>query len=245
MHKYIQLNLSSQFASFGGSTSTAERVSDNMPSRSLIEGILSCLFGIKRDDSTKLQEVHDNLVEYGGCIKQFGNKISDYQIIQKSRSCGGERKNEIEFKKGSTIANKEYYTDNYCVVLLKIQESFFEKVEERLNNPIWQPYIGRKCNTIYKYFYDNETKTYKKWFEIIRTSDTIQDVLMKIKGTVFLESEPVNISCVKKTIRGIRNYSLKDRFFNEQNIYIVNSTWENVIGLESKNDEFSLHIDNE
>lgn len=242
MFKYIQLNLFSQFTSFGGSTSTAERVSDNVPSRSLIEGILSCVFGIKRNDYDKLNKIHENLLEYGVCIKNLGNKLSDFQIIQKSRTCESVRKGTIELKKekntkknASTIANKEYYTDNYCIVLLKIKEVFIDDVIKHLNNPIWQPYLGRKCNTLYKYFYDNNEKSYKKWFEIFESNDTIQDIFMKQEGTIILESEPVDIPYLKKTIRGIRNFSLKDRFFNEQNLYIVkniNNSWEKLFGEE-------------
>lgn len=160
MSKVIALNFSSPLQSWAGKSLVKTRVdTESKPKERAIKGLLAACFGIHRDGVIP-DIIKDSVVTVD--VLQKGQVVRDFQII-------GNREDEKDFltrigrilNRGAKTPLKTIISDNaggnsivrrtylaeaqFLVFIAGKDDSETLEIYEKLRNPVWSPYLGRKA----------------------------------------------------------------------------------------------------
>lgn len=153
--KSITINLCGPMQSYGYKNYFEQRKTKQKPTKSAIAGLLACCGGIHRDDKIikeieKSIEIEVEIFETPTSVGELNEKkdyskiLSDYQIAR------GTKENPIwnamgKQKKTNLVIIKEYLMDTYFKVRITDTDENIDKYTKWLEDPVWVPYLGRKC----------------------------------------------------------------------------------------------------
>lgn len=149
--KYLLFRLYGPMSSWGDIAVGETRPSFTHPTKSAVLGLVAGAMGIRRDE----EEKHRLLAEEIGFAVQvefMGHPLSDYHTAQvpsgKERYCT--RRQELSGEKSelnTILSTRDYRTDGLYIIVLwqrKNGEGSIEKIKEKLEQPEFIPYLGRK-----------------------------------------------------------------------------------------------------
>lgn len=166
------LHLEGLLQSYGGQTHWEYRVSDYIPSKSSVIGLLGSALGIPKNDK-RLKELSANL-SMAVRVDRQGEMFSEYQTIRgKLYNANGTLIAEGRDKVTGFVSKqskRQYLQDATFVVALEGEDELLKQCEKALRNPVWHIYLGRKCCVPSRPLLDKENA-------IIRNYKDIDDVM--------------------------------------------------------------------
>ncbi|MBQ7529834.1 type I-E CRISPR-associated protein Cas5/CasD [bacterium] len=125
----LLLRLAGPFQSWGTESRFNVRMTDNVPSKSGVIGLLAAALGRRRDeDISDLRRLH-----FGVRSDWEGTLIRDYHTAK------------VPKEKNSNVTERYYLADAVFLVGLEAEDlSFLQRLEEALCSPVWSPYLGRR-----------------------------------------------------------------------------------------------------
>lgn len=137
--KTILLKFSGPLQSWGTGSHFETRRTDFYPSKSAVIGIIAASFGYKRDQDEKIIKLNE--LDFALRIDQEGSLLKDYHIAQKFDSRGA-------FDR--TYVTNRYYLEDYIFIvsLSHNDDKFIDDIEKALRRPYFQPYMGRRSNSL-------------------------------------------------------------------------------------------------
>lgn len=145
---YLALRLQGPLQSWGFESRYNRRNTALMPTKSAIAGMCCAASGYSRG-SNKEEEF---LVQFRGvrmtaiAIPRKGarkelqvRRLQDYHTVQNTRRASG------AINKDCVLTQRQYLSDAAFGILLEGNVGFLEKIVERLVDPVWGLWLGRKC----------------------------------------------------------------------------------------------------
>lgn len=132
--KTILLKLSGPMQSWGTTSNYNIRETDYYPSKSGVIGIIAASIGIDRENDDAFKEL--NKLGFAVRIDQQGTLSKDFQIAKEYTF---QRK-----EKNVHLVNRYYMEDAIYLVAISGEDELIDKVYTSLQDPIYQPYMGRK-----------------------------------------------------------------------------------------------------
>lgn len=156
------------------------RYTNDIPTKSGILGLINCCFGI-RDNSLKTKfeiisilakKKYDKIDEFQTCGSNFDSTDPIFANNGKSnvvrelsgvgyRNCG---------RTVGEITNRQYILDADFFLILNVDDEFVDEFKKHLQNPIWQPFFGRK----------NCIPTSRIYVDCGKSEDEFVDIVKKI-----------------------------------------------------------------
>lgn len=145
---YLALRLQGPLQSWGFDSQYNRRNTGLMPTKSAIAGMCCAAFGYPRGSS----EEKEFLVQFRGvrmtaiAIPRKGvrkelpvRRLQDYHTVQNTRRASG------TINKDCVLTHRQYLTDAAFGILLEGNGTLLDKIAERLIDPVWGLWLGRKC----------------------------------------------------------------------------------------------------
>lgn len=147
-HACLALRLQGPLQSWGFDSQYNRRNTGLMPTKSAIAGMCCAAFGYPRGSD----EEKEFLVQFRGvrmtaiAIPQKGvrkdlpvRRLQDYHTVQNTRRASG------TINKDCVLTHRQYLADAAFGILLVGNIGLLEKIAERLMDPVWGLWLGRKC----------------------------------------------------------------------------------------------------
>ena len=154
MSEFLILKLQGPMQTWGEHSFEGTRPSGNFPTRSALLGLLGACFGIRRDESRRLQQLADSVLfavrkdtrrvaTFWGEVKSLPViKMTDYHTVKDARE------DYVGLKSHETIQTwREYLLDaEYTVAVWSSEEAAItlSELESALRQPVFTPYLGRR-----------------------------------------------------------------------------------------------------
>ncbi|MGI6689160.1 MAG: type I-E CRISPR-associated protein Cas5/CasD [Christensenellales bacterium] len=133
--KTILLKFSGPLQSWGTRSHFETRHTDLYPSKSAVIGMIAASMGYRRDDDKKIQTL--NSLDFAVRIDQNGQLLRDYHTAKKYKSNGA-------FER-TYVTNRYYLEDAVFVAAIGHKDDLFvEDIAKGLQNPYFQPFMGRR-----------------------------------------------------------------------------------------------------
>lgn len=133
--KTLLLKFSGPLQSWGTSSHFETRQTDRYPSKSAVIGMIAASLGYRRDEDQKMKKLNE--LAFGVRIDQIGESLRDYHTAQKYKSNGTLER--------TYVTNRYYLEDAVFIVAIgHDDEQFIEKIKNGLENPYFQPFMGRR-----------------------------------------------------------------------------------------------------
>ena len=162
MKTSLTIHLCGPLQSYGYKDYNSIRQTKQEPTKSAVAGIIACCGGISRDSVKKIEESFDIInirrlktpsylhEEKEMRPDEYYGILIDYQIAKGGKDSLGGWENPIiradgKFYEDSIIIKRGYLMDAYFQVKISGEEETIKKYKKWLKNPVWQPYLGRKC----------------------------------------------------------------------------------------------------
>lgn len=129
MVKYLKLRIVAPLQSWGVGSKGYNRQTLNFPTKSGITGILCNSLGIKRDETSLIQEMSDSIKVHAR-IDKPGKLLRDYGTI----AYGKKNKQTLRY----------YLQDAKFLILIEAEEELLEKLLQSFKNPRNALFFGRK-----------------------------------------------------------------------------------------------------
>ena len=156
--RWLHLRLCAPLASFGGEMIDVHGVIRNMPSKSMLTGLLANALGWKRTMRAKHQALQDRIV-FGAVWEddRFLNRLTDYQTAQlgkgdrawTTRGVPAARAGGAATYAGAHQRWRDYHADLQLSVVLRLVPAEavprVESLAAALDRPSRPLFIGRKC----------------------------------------------------------------------------------------------------
>jgi len=145
---YLALRLQGPLQSWGFDSQYNRRNTGLMPSKSAIAGMCCAAFGYSRgSDMEHAFLEHFRMVKMTaiaiprrGIRKELPvRRLQDYHTVQNTRRASG------TINKDCVLTHRQYLTDASFGILLEGNVGLLEKIAERLVDPVWGLWLGRKC----------------------------------------------------------------------------------------------------
>lgn len=151
----LTLNLCAPLQSYGYKDFFNIRQTKVEPTISAIAGLIACCAGIERDDpkileiekSIKIKEIEKYKTPkkfYDRITADYFTELSDFQILKGTEENPVYTSKQKEYK-NNVIIKRDYIEDAYFKVTIESNEKNIEQYKRWLRDPVWVPYIGRKC----------------------------------------------------------------------------------------------------
>lgn len=144
----IFLRLEGPLQAWGDNSKLVVRRTMEAPTKSGIMGLICCAMDLSRQ-AAHVQLPALNKLEMGVRIDRAGTRWWDYHTVGAGYgilTAGGEIKKTATTGKYETlITRREYLCDASFLVALQGDAELIHKVADRLLNPRWPLYLGRKC----------------------------------------------------------------------------------------------------
>lgn len=144
--KYLALRLEGLLQSWGFDSQYNRRNTGLMPTKSAIAGMCCAALGYERGDEKEAAF----LSEFEGvrmtaiAIPRNGSRrplavrrLQDYHTVQNTKTADGKMKN-------CHITHRQYLTDASFGIILAGSGSLLKKISEKLDDPVWGIWLGRK-----------------------------------------------------------------------------------------------------
>ncbi len=142
------LRLAGPMQSWGTASRLQLRRTDAHPSKSGVMGLLLSAMGVSREDSPRHLETLNQLA-MALRIDRPGDLEWDYHTVGAGigiRSADGKIKNTASTHEPETLlSRRQYIYDASFLVALQGDVSLIAKCAQALDNPVWPPFLGRRC----------------------------------------------------------------------------------------------------
>ena len=141
MPNFLMLRLSGHSLYFGSTLIDNYHLSDTIPPKSLIVGLLANALGYDRSEYEKLHTLQDS-INYAIRIDRAGIPFIDYQTVQ----IDAVKNNDLSLKTGAThIKYNSYLADGIYLIALSLDHPSLslDDLLSSLNNPARSLFIGR------------------------------------------------------------------------------------------------------
>ena len=139
----LLLRLASPLQSWGVSSKFNHRITERMPSKSAVVGILAAALGRKRNE--RMSDLYS--LRFGVRIDNEGKLLRDYHTV-KTESLHKKQKDHTASKddilKGSYETYRYYLADAIFLVGLEGDISLLKKIEQALRFPVFPLFLGRR-----------------------------------------------------------------------------------------------------
>lgn len=145
---YLALRLQGPLQSWGFASQYNRRATGLLPTRSAVAGMCCAAFGLPRGSG----EEQRFLAAFAGvrmtaiAIPRRDAKrelpvrrLQDYHTVQNTRRASG------AINRDCVLTHRQYLTDAAFGVVLAGNDELLTKMAERLANPVWGLWLGRKC----------------------------------------------------------------------------------------------------
>lgn len=133
--KTILLKLAGPLQSWGTNSYFESRKTDRYPSKSAVIGMLAASFGFRRDEDEEITKLND--IDFAVRIDQPGRLLRDYHTAAKYKLNGS-------FDR-TYVTNRYYLEDAVFVVAIGHEDvKLIDRIEEALEEPYFQPFMGRR-----------------------------------------------------------------------------------------------------
>lgn len=133
----LVLKLTGPMQSYGNDSYYNYRYTDRLPRKSMIVGFLGACLGIGRDDDEAFKEL--NKLGVATRLDQGGQMLRDFHMVHEHHTT----------KKSVWITERYYMTDTVVVIGISSSDTdLIKKLEYAVKNPVYAPFIGRKCNPV-------------------------------------------------------------------------------------------------
>ncbi|MBL7999542.1 MAG: type I-E CRISPR-associated protein Cas5/CasD [Candidatus Kapabacteria bacterium] len=158
MREYLLFRVYGTIVSWGDITVGEIRPTAQHPSKSAVIGLISASFGYKREQVEEISLLSAS-VGYAVRVDAEGIPLRDYHTSQKPDSGTGRnartfytrREELLHDKIDTSLSSRDYRTDALYTVCLWLKDGAsitLTSIEERLRNPVFQQYFGRKSCVI-------------------------------------------------------------------------------------------------
>lgn len=153
--KILLLRLESPLMAFGGVAVDSLGVIDDLPSASLLTGLLGNALGFRRTEAARLQSLQDRL-HYAVRIDRSGQRITDYQTADLNKGDSGWTTHGVPEGRaggqgtyeGQHQRYRDYHADAAATIALTLKPADdvlgLEGLAEALDHPARPLFIGRK-----------------------------------------------------------------------------------------------------
>jgi CRISPR system Cascade subunit CasD len=131
--KKLQLTLSAPIASFSDSPRCQHRLTQPLPTKSAIAGMIACAQGLSQP------RIKDFTLEV--LLVKHGPEMVDFQTVQNAATVGGD-----SGRNGLTY--RYYYVDYRAIVEISSTPETIDEIEAALRCPVWPLYLGRRANIL-------------------------------------------------------------------------------------------------
>lgn len=154
--KYLLFDLTAPLQSWGSVTRATERVTDSVPTKSAILGLLAAAVGIDRSDYER-KKTFDKCFNVAIAVETDGVTLKDYHTVQiLSNYSGGRirtRRDALEYRKdnaklATVLTNRHYLQDaSFTIAITQVEEGPFdlEALRKAILKPHFPIYLGRRC----------------------------------------------------------------------------------------------------
>jgi CRISPR system Cascade subunit CasD len=140
--KSVLIRLEGPLQSWGTQGRFSIRDTDTEPSKSGVIGLVAAALGMPREDDTTLAQLA--ALEMAVRIDREGTVLHDYHTAG-----GGKFRGEGHSVWGAkdTVTTHRYYLCNasFLAALGGEDDAFVERLAEKLADPVWPLFLGRKC----------------------------------------------------------------------------------------------------
>ena len=132
----LLLRLAGPMQSWGTQSRFTNRDTGLEPSKSGVIGLLCAALGIKRDDLTQIKELAD--LKMGVRVDRQGIMKRDFHTAMEVVIASGRDTKPCE------LSDRFYLADAVFLVALQGNADLLTKIQEALQKPVWQIFLGRK-----------------------------------------------------------------------------------------------------
>jgi CRISPR system Cascade subunit CasD len=150
---FLVFQLKAPLASFGSNLAEL-RLSDTVPRKSAVTGLLAAALGIRRSETERFQVLANSFAMAVGVLRE-PLKMVDFHTIQapvdREADSRAAQIAEINAKqtakggyKGTVVTYREYLQDGHWVIALQGDKATLDGIAQSLARPIFTLYLGRK-----------------------------------------------------------------------------------------------------
>ena len=125
--KYLLLRMEAPLQSWGVSSKYDYRSTEKFPTKSGVVGLLGAAGGVQRGDVKRIAELASFKMMAVSC--RNGGQLQDYHTVQSIQA----------------VTERCYLMDSDFVVILEGDGKLVDDCVLALKNPVYAPYLGRKC----------------------------------------------------------------------------------------------------
>ena len=130
----LLLRLAAPLQSWGINSKFEYRLTEKMPTKSAVVGMLAAAFGLRRDaDLSKF-----NGLKFGVRADREGEEITDFHMAHEDQFW---KKGDAKY---SHITYRHYLSDAVFLAGLEGEYSFLKEIEEAINHPKFPLFLGRR-----------------------------------------------------------------------------------------------------
>ncbi|MDD5089520.1 MAG: type I-E CRISPR-associated protein Cas5/CasD, partial [Candidatus Wallbacteria bacterium] len=170
---YLLLYLDSPFQSWGYSSKFDRRSTYGFPTKSGIIGLISAAMGTPKNNREKLEKLCR--LKMNAYVLKSGILSVDYHTVGAGYDSDPDKKLKMVPKANQNTPDpvqtwKEYLADAKYGVILYGEFELLSQCAQKLNDPIWGIWLGRKCcipaSPVFQGLFDSETESLAKLKEL-------------------------------------------------------------------------------
>lgn len=154
--KYLTLDIMSPLQSWGHSSKLDDRHTAPYPTRSGIIGMLCAASGIDREDTEGTSNLNNALTVDVYTTNNY-SIMTDYQTVGGGYQKDSQLKSICKRGNGSpnvkshqrlslsVVTHRDYIEDSRFCVIVSGRSEVIQQVAEKIQNPVWGIWFGRKC----------------------------------------------------------------------------------------------------
>ncbi|MEW5746184.1 MAG: type I-E CRISPR-associated protein Cas5/CasD [Nitrospirota bacterium] len=215
MREFLILKLHGPMQAWGGHTFEGIRPSANFPTRSGLLGLLGACLGIRRHESTRLQQLADGIriaVRQDDIENRPIVKVTDYHTVKDARA------QYAGLKSHETIQTwREYlYDAQFTAAFWMLPTASFtlNDIEAAVRKPSFTPYLGRRSCPLSRPLFEQRVEA--------ATPQAALSMIAPHAGTIY--SEEGDESMRKSNMRDVPLY-YQSRLFAERDWYVSGGSY--------------------
>lgn len=212
----LLLRLKAPMQSWGTSSRFSIRETGKEPSKSGVIGLLCAALGISRDEANMENEVFRKLTELKMNVRVLSEGVmqKDYHTAQNvAKAAGGTKPTEL--------STRWFLADADFLVGLEGEDfAFLENLQNAVQKPKWQIFLGRKAfvPSVPVYFADGglqngDAETVLRAFEIESRLESERLIIEDENGTETRQDVPLDFAKRRFSLRRVRTEFIKPKIF--------------------------------
>lgn len=159
----LALRLKGPMQSWGYDSQFNRRNTALFPTKSALAGLCCAAMGLPRGSQEEKEALGKIAVLKLLCIDKnkeiMLKRMQDYHTVMNTRNAEG------KIKKDAVLTYRQYLNDAYFYAFLEGDKSFLQTIAEKLKNPVWGIWLGRKAcipsSPVFAGMYDSEGEAVK------------------------------------------------------------------------------------